>query len=135
MVNEKIIHTKKDYRSFGIIVGAIFLLIFGLALPYWKTKSINQYFSIGGLLLISIAVLLPILLKYPYLAWMKIGEILGFINTRIILSIIFFILFTPFGLIRRIIGKDTLGVKLHPNQESYRKLSTQTDIKHMERPF
>ncbi len=135
MVNEKIIHTKKDYRSFGIIVGAIFLLIFGLALPYWKTKSINQYFSIGGLLLISIAVLLPILLKYPYLAWMKIGEILGFINTRIILSIIFFILFTPFGLIRRIIGKDTLGVKLHPDQESYRKLSTQTDIKHMERPF
>jgi hypothetical protein len=135
MVNEKIIHTKKDYRSFGIIVGAIFLLVFGLALPYWKAKSINQYFSIGGLALIAIAVVLPILLKYPYLVWMKIGEVLGFINTRIILSIIFYILFTPFGIIRRIIGKDTLGVKLHPEQISYRKISAQTDINHMERPF
>jgi hypothetical protein len=66
---------------------------------------------------------------------MKIGEILGFINTRIILSIIFFVLFAPFGLVRRLIGRDSLGLQLHANDETYRKISTHVEIKHMERPF
>jgi len=49
--------------------------------------------------------------------------------------VIFFVMFAPFGLIRRLIGKDSLGLKLHENEVSYRKISNQVEIKHMERPF
>jgi hypothetical protein len=135
MKNEIQIHSKKDYRSFGLIVGSVLLLIFGLALPYWKSQQINLYFTIPGGVLILLALVFPMVLKYPYLLWMKIGEILGFINTRIILSIIFFVLFAPFGLVRRLIGRDSLGLQLHANDETYRKISTHVEIKHMERPF
>ena len=128
-------HSNKDYRSFGLIVGSVLLIIFGLALPYWKNNQLNLYFTAAGGILIFLALILPIVLKYPYLLWMKIGEVLGFINTRIILSVIFFVMFAPFGLIRRLIGKDSLGLKLHENEVSYRKISNQVEIKHMERPF
>lgn len=135
MKNIQPIATNKDYRSFGLIVGGVLLGIFGLALPYWKSGNWNPYFGYTGLGLIFLAFALPIVLKYPYLVWMKIGEILGFINTRIILGVIFYILFAPIGIFRRMIGKDSLDRKLSAKESSYRKISNHQEIKHMERPF
>lgn len=46
-----------------------------------------------------------------YAAWVKFGTVLGFINIRIILSILFFIIVTPVGLIRKLAGKDSLRIR------------------------
>ncbi|WCL49592.1 SxtJ family membrane protein [Leptospira sp. GIMC2001] len=135
MKENTIEHTKKDYRSFGFIVGGVLLIVFGLLIPYWKNGNWNPIVSYVGLGLIAIAALLPIVLKYPYIVWMKIGEVLGYINTRLILGIVFFILFAPIGLFRRLIGKDALNIKLSDKEKSYRKISNHQEIKHMERPF
>jgi len=46
-----------------------------------------------------------------YAAWVKFGTVMGFINLRIILSILFFIIVTPVGLLRRLAGKDSLRIR------------------------
>jgi hypothetical protein len=62
---------------------------------------------------------------------MTLALILGWIMTRIILSILFFILFVPIGWIARIFGKDFLDQKFDPSANSYWILrdSTKPEIK------
>ena len=50
---------------------------------------------------------------------MKFAESLGWINTRIILSIIFYLIFTPYGLVARLLGKDLLDLKWKRRADSY----------------
>ncbi len=71
-----------------------------------------------------------------YKAWMKLGGILGFINTTIILTAVYFIIFTPVSLLFRIIGKDSMKRKYEPNSLSYREVKTEQNsgIK-MEAPY
>jgi hypothetical protein len=73
-------------------------------------------------------------LKIIYTPWMKFGHILGFINTRIILGFIFFVMITPMGLVMRLMGKDPMCRKLD-GSASYRKISASQTKEHMERPF
>ena len=66
---------------------------------------------------------------------MKIGHVLGWINTRIILAIMFYLLFFPIAIIMKILGKDPLYKKLDSKLSSYRKESLPQPKEHIERPF
>ena len=52
-----------------------------------------------------------------------------------ILGVIFFVLITPTGIIRRLLGKDSLGLQFDKKATSYRKFVTAQSIQHMEKPF
>lgn len=75
------------------------------------------------------------LMKFLYQGWLKIGHLLGWINTRIILAILFFVLITPLGKILRACGKDPLKKHYDPHLPSYRKIVIPPPINHMEKPF
>ena len=66
---------------------------------------------------------------------MKLGEILGWINTRIILGAIFFGVVTPMGLIRRMLGKDSMGRRRKSDAESYRVPRNARSASHMTRQY
>ncbi len=66
---------------------------------------------------------------------MFLGGVLGAINTRILLAVIYFILFTPFGLFRRVFKIDPLSLRLDEKLDTYRKSSNKKDPHHMEKPF
>ena len=51
---------------------------------------------------------------------MAAGHVLGWINTRIILGVIFYFIVTPIGIVRRWLGKDPMGRQLRPDLASYR---------------
>ncbi|MDO8446171.1 MAG: SxtJ family membrane protein [Deltaproteobacteria bacterium] len=51
-------------------------------------------------------------LKVIYAGWMKFAHILGWVNTRIILTLVYLIIFTPLALIFRLIGKDPMDRRL-----------------------
>ena len=68
-----------------------------------------------------------LLLFYPYKTWIKIGNILGWLNSRIILGLVFLIVLQPIALIMRIFGHDPLRMK-KSNQKSYRELKTNQKI-------
>ena len=108
----------KELRKFGLSVGIVFVLLATLAL-YRHKLPMGTIMLGGGSLLITAGLLRPLLLKRVHWAWMKMAGILGFVNTRIILGAIFFVLFTPVGLVLRLLRIDLLGRKLNPDVKSY----------------
>jgi hypothetical protein len=109
--------TKKDLRSFGLLVGG--LLLFIGAVLFLKSKPSAQYFIFISLVLILPALFFPALLKPLQKIWMALAIVMGWISTRIILSLLFFIVLTPIGFIMRLRGKDLLDEKIEKEKTSY----------------
>ena len=107
----------KEYKKFGITMGIVMLLI--SAYLYWQDYSSLIYFLVTGLVLFIAAFVLPKSLKYLYNIWMTFAAIMGFIMSRVILSILFFLLFTPVGLFTRLIRKDLLKKRWDKGANSY----------------
>jgi predicted membrane metal-binding protein len=111
--------TTKQLRSFGFTVGGIFALIALWPLiirgedPRWWGLVIA-----AGLLIP--AGVFPRNLVWVHKGWMAIGHVLGWVNTRIILGFVFYVIVTPTGIIRRWLGKDPMGQRLRPDVDSYR---------------
>ena len=83
--------------------------------------NINVYvwfFGFAGLVLI-LSFLAPIILKPLYKVTRTVGDTIGWVNTRILLGIIFYIIFTPIGIMLRLIGKDLLDKRLDKDAKSY----------------
>ena len=108
---------KSDIRNFGITLGIILLLISGFL--FWKEKESYQIFSGIGITLSLIAIAIPSVLKPVYLMWMIFAIILGWFMTRAILSLLFFLIFTPIGLTLRLFGKQFLELRWDKSKESY----------------
>jgi hypothetical protein len=108
---------KKDIRSFGITFGIILLIIAGF-LYYQEKDSFKLFIYLAGSSS-CLGILLPIILKPFYMVWMIFAVILGWFMTRIILSLLFFLVITPIGLTMRLLGKDFLGLKIKSSNESY----------------
>jgi hypothetical protein len=69
--------------------------------------------------LIALALAWPRSLTQVYRLWMSVGEVLGWINSRIILGALFYLLFTPLGLCMRLRGKDSMRRTLAPEDERH----------------
>lgn len=126
--------TKNQLRSFGLTVGGIFAgigvwpLLIHSAEPRWWSLII------AGALLLP-ASIYPHSLLWPYKGWMMIGHILGWINTRIILGLVFYAVVTPIGLVRRWLGKDPMGRELRPELDSYRIIRKPRSESHLHRQY
>jgi len=129
--------TPAELRSFGLITGAIAAVLFGLLIP-WLPIFGHHYpkwpWILAGVLA-AMALIYPFSLKPVYKVWMTFGGVLGFINTRIILGILFFLVFLPFGIALKLFGKDPMSRKLDDNAASYRVESERRDPSHLEKPY
>lgn len=95
---------RKELRNFGFIIGFIFT---GIGLfPLIKGNDINNYFFAAGLILLVFAALLPSLLSPFYRVWMRIGHLLGKVNSFILMSIIFYFIVTPMKVLLLIFSKQ-----------------------------
>ena len=114
----KLIKTEnKDLRSFGITFGIIFLIIAGFLL--YIENELFQLFVVISIIFIIFGFLIPIILKPIYIGWMSFAIILGWFMTRFILSLLFYLIVTPIGLITRVLGKDFLELKKEAFNGSY----------------
>jgi hypothetical protein len=126
--------TPKQLRSFGFIVGGIFVLI-GLW-PFLVRGADPRWWAIAlAAGLIIPAAIYPTSLAWPYRGWMLIGHLLGWINTRIILGFIFYVVVTPIGLYRRWLGKDPMGRQLRPDLDSYRVARSPRPSSHLTKQY
>lgn len=108
----------RTLRDFGwLIAGA--LAIGGFWLSSRASEDVRPPLLVLGIIILGIAWLCPRLLYWPYRGWMALGGVLGFINTRIILALIYFLIFTPIAFVRRWRGKDDLQLRRRPDAESY----------------
>ena len=115
------ITSKKKYREFGLILGIFIPIIFGYFIPQLKNARFNYGTLYLGISLIIIGLINPLLLKYPYKIWNKFGYILGWINSRIILTLLFFAVLLPISLFMKITGYDPLKRKERKANFSYRE--------------
>jgi len=123
----------KQLRSFGLIVGGIFAVL-GLWPSVFRQEDPRVWALALGALLIFPAIVVPQVLKWPYHLWMRIGLVLGWINSRIIMTIAFYAIFTPVGMIRRI-KTDPMNRKFEPESESYRVKREVRPPSHMTHQF
>jgi hypothetical protein len=111
--------SNQKLRSFGYSVGGIFALI-----ALWPVMVRSEdprlwAMVVAGCLLVP-AVVFPKSLVWVYKVWMAVGHVMGWINTRIILGVVFYVIVTPVGVLRRWLGKDPMGRQLRPDLDSYR---------------
>ena len=125
----------QELRKFGFTTGAIVAILFGLILP-WLFNHGYPYWPwiLAGVLWLW-ALIAPATLKPIYNGWMKVGHVLGWINTRIILGLMFYTVFFAVGLILKSLGKDPMSRRIYKSAESYRVASRVHTKDHVERPF
>jgi hypothetical protein len=95
-------------RSFGLSVGGFLCII--AALLIWRGRMVRAEVigSLGGALVLFGA-LWPAVLRRPNVWWWRFARVLGYVNARIILTVLFIIVLVPLGLIWRMMGKDPLA--------------------------
>tara|TARA_Y100001935_G_C17080762_1_gene396228 strand:+ start:166 stop:576 length:411 start_codon:yes stop_codon:yes gene_type:complete len=100
---------KKSIRSFGITIGIILIAI-AITL-FAKNNLFLKSLGIISSVFLILGIIAPIMLKPFYLIWMIFAMILVWIMTRVILSLIFYFIVTPIGIIARLLGEDFLALK------------------------
>ncbi|AFY70415.1 hypothetical protein Pse7367_2151 [Thalassoporum mexicanum PCC 7367] len=128
--------TTKELRQFGLIMAAIAAGLFGLILPWLKQHPSPLLAWIIAAIMFSLAIVAPVALRPIYRIWMKIGEVMGWLNTRIILGIIFYLLVTPMGIFMRWLGNnDPMQRQLDDQRSTYRIASPESDRSKMAKPY
>ncbi len=116
---------KKQLREFGWVVGGVLLAIGGWL--WYKENSAWMYLvEIGGAL-VALGTVIPIVLIPFQKVWMGIAVVLGFIMSRVILFLLYYVVFTAIGLTTRIMGKDLLDRKLDRSAKSYWNIREKTE--------
>ncbi len=139
--HEAVKKTGKAFLIVGCIVGAILFLSHsdwlhmnwqqGFQSPQWK-----WFVGIGAAIFALAQVAYPIMKPF-HLAWMVLAEALGWLSTRVILSVFFYLIVTPTGLLMKLFGKDLLDEKIDKSAKSYWKKRdlSKFDPKHAARTF
>ena len=123
-----------ELKEFGLLMAWAFPLFIGIIAPWILGKGIQWWSLWVSLFFISFAFLAPKVIYLPYNAWMFIGGIIGFINTRIILGLTFYLLIFPIGLILRVLNKLQLK-KQNDSCSNYVKRTDKLTKEQLENPF
>ena len=127
-------HDKKELRHFGLIVGGIFGVI-GFWPMVFRGQGPRLWALAIAVALVIPAVVLPRSLTRVHRVWMAVGETLGWINTSILLSVVFYGIVTPMGIIMRCLGRDPMHRRFDPSAATYRVLKPVRPGAHMTRQF
>jgi hypothetical protein len=109
-----------ELRRFGFWIGAVLILLGG----WMAYQSVGWHVWVwgAGLLLAGLGGLVPACLKQVYVGWMGIGIVLGTVVGTLLLTLFYYFMVSPLGLVARLTGKDFLSLKWDRKADSYWKL-------------
>jgi Saxitoxin biosynthesis operon protein SxtJ len=113
----KEIVTDAQARKTALIVAGVLLLLGAWNFYRGRMTTVIVLASIGGALLF-VGLLLPAVARRFHILWMQLAAILGYINSRILITVMFYGLITPFGAVQRLFGRDVLNRRAR-GRESY----------------
>ncbi len=121
-------------RSFGLSVGGVLAAI--AAFGVWRGR-IGRADAIGAvaLFLIVAALVRPAVLSRPSAWWARFGHALGWFNSRVLLTLMFIVIFIPAGWIGRLFGNDPLDRRRGRGSRWSAYPKRFTDRKHFERSY
>ena len=82
--------TPSELRQFGLLFSTVVILLFGVLLPWVFDQTYPLWPWVSAGVLAILAVLTPTTLRPFYRVWMRFGLIAGFINTRIIMFLLYY---------------------------------------------
>jgi hypothetical protein len=126
--------TARELRHFGFLLGFLIVLLFS-GIPFLRHHTLVVWPWLAAIALWIPALVAPGWLSYSRRGWTALGEALGWLNTRVILSLVYFIVVMPIGLLMRLAGRDPMQRKRDPAASSYRVPSKQRRSSHLEQPF
>jgi hypothetical protein len=97
-------------RSFGLSVGA-FLCVIAAALVWRRHPVRGEVAGAIGVTLMFFGAVAPSVLQRPRLWWWRVARVVGDFNARVLLTLLFFVVFVPFGIVWRLAGKDPLALR------------------------
>ena len=124
----------KQLRQFGLIVGGIFALI-GIWPALLHGRPLRTWALVLAAALVLPALVAPRRLRPVHRIWMTAGELLGWVNTRILLGLLFYGVVTPLGVLMRRLGRDPMQRAFDARAETYRVPKPVRPGSHMARQF
>ncbi len=119
--------SNKQLREFGLLIGFGFPIFIGFLLPLIAGHKFRLWTVFLGIPFLTIGTLKPYLLYYPYKGWMKLGECLGWINSRLILGFIFIVIVQTIAVFMKLFNYDPLKKKFN-SEKSYREFKNSKEI-------
>lgn len=104
-------------RKFGVTVGAAFGIL-GAVLT-WRGASAGPFLLALAVLLVGSGLAVPRVLRPIEMVWMRVATAIGYVMTRVILVLAYYLVITPMGLLLRLLGKDLLGLRIERDRSSY----------------
>ncbi len=124
----------KQNRKFGYTVAIALLVLSAFRIFIRHKQGWWVAFAIA-IVLLMFSLLKPVLLNPLRLVWDKIGHVLGTINTYVLLTIFYFLILSPLGMIMRLFGKDILKIKWLKNKNTYWEVASLKEVNNMENQF
>lgn len=112
-------YTSKEIRIWALVMAAILTAVGAIQFIVWGHLRTANTFWILAVVFLSLGLIYPMLLKPIYWGWLKFAAALAWVNTRLILGVIFYLVFTPVGLILRLMRKDLIKQRWDANANSY----------------
>ena len=111
----------RQLREFGLVVGSVFVILFGWLLPALHHHPPAVWAIAIGSPLMLLGLLAPGQLRHPYRAWMSLGHGLGWVNGHLILGLVYLLILQPIALVMRGLGHDPLRRRWDRTATTYRE--------------
>ena len=129
------IASRRELRAFGLVMAGMIAALFGLLLPWLFDRVWPTWPWITAAVFFCAALAAPPILSPAYRAWMAFAHVLGRINTRILMFLVFVAMFIPIGALRRVFGEDPMRRRYNPVATSYRVPHDAHARNDMEKPY
>jgi hypothetical protein len=99
--------TDAQARRSALVVAAVLLLIAGWNIYRGRTTVVLIFGSLGAALILA-GLFVPAAARAFHLAWMRFAVALGHVNSRVLLTLVYYLVVTPYGVVTRLAGRDPL---------------------------
>ena len=113
---KKIPMDRKSLRNFGLLMASVLLLAGGWL--WWKSAVAWPWVLGAAALLAGIGLTVPAALKPFCKGWMILALMMGWVMTRVVLTLVYYFVLTPIGFLGRVFGEQFLQLKLKRSGET-----------------
>ncbi|HEV2762127.1 MAG TPA: SxtJ family membrane protein [Pyrinomonadaceae bacterium] len=100
--------TDSQARKTALVVAAVLLAVAAWNL-YRGRMTVVAVAGGVGLALVLTGLLLPALARRFHVFWMRVAAVLGYVNSRVLLTLMYYLVMTPYGVVSRLVGRDPLA--------------------------
>ena len=119
--------SKKQLREFGFVIGFGFPLMIGFIIPFINGHNFQSWTLFIGIPCLALGIIRPTTLYYLYKFWLSLGNALGWVNSKLILGLVYLLILQPISYLMRLFGYDPLRKKIIV-KDTYREINSKRKI-------